>query len=157
MFNREKCILGQELAEVGNMNVANISMMIQDMSKGGNSSDVTQFGNCNYINVTSPDIPLYILKHVHKCTNVQNMLPMTYLTKEFSTSKQSILKSLSQYIVKVHKIANKELVEFNTEFVEKFDGKVHYILNSKETNECLRDGYIDGFIYLDKNRYLVWY
>ena len=152
MFNREKCILGQELAEVGNMNIANISMIINDLG-----SDVTQFGNCNYINVTSPNIPLYILKHVYKCTNVQNILPMTYLTKEFNTTKSIILDSLSNYIVKVHNIANKELIEFSTEFIQKFENKVHYVLNKKETDECLKEQLIDGFIYLDKNRFLVWY
>jgi len=157
MFIREKVVLSSELAEHGNMNIANISMLINDMNSKGNVGDVTLFGNCNYIKVTSPDIPLYVLKHVYKCTDVQNMLPVTYLTKEFNVSKKVITKSLSQYIVKEHTIAKKHLIEFTDEFISKFNEKVHYILNQKETDECLQQKLIDGFIYLDKNRYLVWY
>jgi len=156
MFLDKRYVLGNELAEIGNFNISNISMIVKEFHDNDNYSDAKNLGNCTFLN-SDAQLPKHIIKLLHKCTPMNNKLPMTYIIKEFKTKKDDILKSLSEYIEDVTTISGKEFVVFNEDFVNKFKGKVHYILNKSEMQEALDNDYIDGFIQLSRTRFLVWY
>lgn len=156
MFLDKRYVLGNELAEIGNFHIANISMIVKKFHDNDNYSDAKNLGNCTFIN-SDAELPKHIIKLLHKCTPMNNKLPMTYLTKELKLNKDKILLALKDYITSTERIGGKEFVVFTDEFVQIFKDKVHYVLNKSETDEALKNDYIDGFIQLSRNNFLVWY
>lgn len=157
MFLDNGYVLGSELAEVGKFHLANISMYIKEEHDRGNFDDVKKLGKATYINKDAVNLPKYFIKNLNKCSCIDNMLPVTYLTKELGVKYSNLKIALSNYIIKEVRVGTDDLIEFSDEFVNLFKGKVHYTLSNKECNECLNKKLIDGFIKLTKNRFLVWY
>ncbi len=157
MFIKENYILGNELAQISNFNIANISMFVKKLHEEENFEDVKQLGNCTFINKNYSKLPKYLIKNTNKCTDISNKLPVSFLKKEFSLQKDVIIKALKQYITRECTIAGKEFIEFNSEFVSKFKNKIYYVLGRNEMQEALQDKTIDGFIELQRNKFLVWY
>ena len=161
MFLSKDYVLASELVQAMGIHIANISMLHAKLENESNSTDIIKQGNCSFINSNSPYLPKNIREglYLREWTDVHNMLPTSYVKKEFEINNDTLdnLIENNSFFLGKYKVADKEFVKFSDEFVDLMQGSIPYILNEKATLECSQDGDIDGYTKLKKNHFLTWY
>lgn len=157
MFLEKTYVLGNEIAEKMGINIANISMLSKELENKGNLDDTIKLGNCTFINKESNYLPNNIKKALNnfefEC--MSDKLPCRFVHQEFGISKAKLIAS--GIVEKTIQISGKKFYVFDKEFILKTKGKVFYVLNEEETEICIEQNQIDGFVKLSNNKYLTWY
>jgi hypothetical protein len=156
MFLNKKYILANELVEKMGIHIANISMLAKQF-EDNDYGHVIKMNNCTFINSESRQLPhnIEVGLFAHKYTDISNKLPCTFVKSEFEVTEREWFKS--GIVTDKVTIAGKKFYVFNDNFVKTMKRKVPYVLDSKETNECMAKGQIEGSIKLSKNKFFVWY
>lgn len=157
MFLSNDYILANELTKKMNIHIANISMLKQRLEDQNNETDMVKLNNCTFINKKSIFLPKNIREGIKKniFTDISNKLPVTFVKSEYEITEREM--NNSGIIQGKKKIAGKDFYVFNNDFVEKVKNSIVYVLDKKETEECSKNGDINGFVKLSKNKFLTWY
>lgn len=157
MFLSNRHVLANELVQKMDINIANISILKKKLEDQGDLSTLKQMNNCTFIYTKSPRLPKYIQNGLNgdNFTDVSNKLPCTYVKKEYECSEREIMRT--GLIERKETIAGKKFYVFKDEFVKSMEGKIAYVLDEAETLNCYRNGDIEGYMKLGKDKYLTWY
>lgn len=160
MFIPSNYILANELAEKGNIHVANFSMLHNNLSNLG-LPDTLKYGNCVFVDKNSNFLPKYIKDLANnpeiEYTDMSNKWLTSYATTELGVSKNYILSSLAEYHPTEVTVAKKKFIEFDNSFINLLHQKCLNVLTEEDTMECYNDGDIEGYIKLKKDKYITWY
>lgn len=157
MFLEKKFILANELVEKMDIHIANISMLRQQFEDNDDFYSIVKMNNCSFINTRARNLPNNIRVGIYSntFTDMSDKLPCTWVKSEYDVTERELFKS--GIVVDKIKISGKQLYVFNKEFVNTMKHKIGYVLDAKECQECHRNGQIDGFIELGKNKFFTWY
>ena len=157
MFLNTNYILANELVKKMNIHIANISMLKQKIENSDNYDDMIKMNNCTFINKKSIYLPKNIRLGIanNVFTDMSNKLPCTYVRSEYGISEKELFAS--GIIKEKIEVCNKDFYVFTDEFIEKTEGTVINILEADDAMECHKNGSIDGFVKLSKNKYITWY
>ena len=177
-MNLEKYVLGSELAEKGNFNIANISMLIknEDLIEG---DDFLKFGSVTLIKKTSPVLPNYIKKVIEEqeLTDLTGLLPKIYISNALSEEvepetiilNEDCIEDVQPIKVKTYlpKISGmyKSIKVHNKNFVKITDPLLAEAFHDSNKGTCLLDPqdfpeayeYTKGNMPLGKEKFLGWY
>ena len=161
MFLSKNYVLGSELVEKMGIHIANISIARKKLETQGNVTDIIKMGNCTFLNKDSIMLPnnLKVGLNTYQFTDISNMLPSSYIIKEFKLNKKILNNLIENHdsFIKEISISKKQLTVFTPEFIKNLENTIPYMLNEAETMECYNTGSIDDYIKLDNNKYLTWY
>lgn len=161
MFLTNQYIFSDEYIDKTKMHRANISMARNTAEAKDCFDTIKKMGRYSFIDVNSPLLPAYVTKHIkhHNFTNMENLLPLSYVKKEFKVSDEDLDRLINQTAeFKGYKnLAGTQFVEFDQEFVSSLKYCVPYVLTKKDLDSCINSHVIDGYITLNKNSYLAWY
>lgn len=160
MFIPKNYVLSNEMADKGNIHIANFSILYNKLEENNKlEGTMLKYGNSTFVNTKSPSLPAYIkdLCKNHKYTDLSDCVLKTYMVTECNLNANSLLYALSDYNPKITKVSNKEFIKFDKKFVNMLQNKVLNVLTREDTLDCEKEGYIDGKIQLQKNKYLTWY
>lgn len=159
MFLSKNYILVNELSKKMGITHANFSILKAKLEDEGDEHTFIKYGNALFIDKTSSNIPKNIKECIamyeNELTNFEKMLPVTYIKSEYGVSERELKNA--GIIEGVVVIEGKKFFKFTDEFVKNMKNKILYVLNEQETNECYKKGQIEGFIKLNKDKYLTWY
>ena len=176
-MNLEKYVLGSEIAEQGDFDIANVSMLINqdDMVIG---EDYLKFGGITLLNIDSPNLPEYFRKIIlrGKLTKLENLYPTSYIKDEVTEllddveivlnkdgiedvqkeNSKCYYNKISKFVEPI-KVSGKNFLRIlDNNLLQAFtDKKNRYILDISEFPEA--DEYIEGKMNLTKDKVLVWY
>jgi len=156
MFLNKNYILANEVVQKGNIHIANISILIKNLS----SLDEPPFIKMNsltFLNKNSSLLPNNIQNIIssNEFTDLSDKLPCNYVRSEYGITEKELIES--EVVVDKIEICDKKFYVFNQDFIKKVKRKILYVLNKKETEECLKKKQIEGFIQLRPNKFLTWY
>lgn len=145
--------LANELTDKLGIHIANISMFIKNI-KDDEIDNILKLGNCTFIKKDFNKLPKALLKGVHLCTELNNVLPRSWFKEDLDVTDKELEKC---NIATIIEIAGRKFYQFTNKFAEEINGKVLYILDKSDTESCSRNGEINGYVQLSKNKFLVWY
>jgi len=150
-------VLSNEVAQKGNIHIANFSMFQKLCEDRNIRGAVEKYGNCTFLNSRSIDVPNNFRKIMQseKMTDLKNCVLVSYIVSYFQTTKKDFLKLKD--IKRVFKVAGKEFAELTPEFANIMNKKIVTNIDKKDYDECVEDNLINGGVKLSKNNYIVWY
>lgn len=156
MFLNKKYILANELAQNMKMHIANISNYAKSFGDDDYGHTI-KMNNCTFIDTTSLQLPHNFLVGIltNEYVDMSDKLPCTWVKDEYNMTEKEMLKA-NMIFGKV-KVAGKEFYHFLPEFVEQMQRKIGYVMDLKETEECIRLKQIQGSIKLTRNKFFTWY
>lgn len=161
MFLDKDYIFSDEYIDKTKMHRANISMARNSAESQDCFDTIKKIGRYSFIDVNSPLLPTYVTQHInhHSFTNMENLLPLPYVKKEFKVTDEDLDRLIKQtQEFKGYKtLVNTKFVEFDQEFVSSLKYCVPYVLSKKDLDSCINSHVIDGYITLNKNSYMAWY
>jgi len=158
MFLNENYVLANEIVQQRNVRIGNISQLVRNLENKNLFESYQKRGNCTFLNSKSNYLG-GMQEHVKSgsFTDISNKLPLSYLLHEFGISKKELLSSLKEYIKGECSISNKNFIIFKDSFVKKLKGKTIYIMKKGELDDAISNNYIDGYIEINKNKFIVFY
>lgn len=164
MFLSKNYILSNEIVQKAGIHIANISMSIKTLEDSDTKSGLAvKLGNCTFLNKQAKNLPTYIKNYMDNpewsFEDFSDKLPVTYVASEFGVPANKIEEAFkkSNYLESVETIAGKKFFKFTKEFRDLMEDKTWYILSKEEAEDCLKNGEIDGFTPLYKEKYFTWY
>ena len=151
----EDYVLGSEVASIGDFNISNISMLINDgvMVEG---VDYYKYGGTTLLYKYSNTLPEYIKKIIEnkELTDLSNFYPINFFMDDIMDKKITD-KTLYEEV----KINGKKFIKPKGELVDilKDIKKVKSVVHKKELEELYKDNLIKGDIKISKDYHLVWY
>jgi hypothetical protein len=157
MVISDNYVLSNEIAQKGNIHIANFSMFQNLCEERNIRGAIEKYGNCTFVNSRSIDVPNNFRKIMQseEMTDLKNCVLLSYVTSYFQTSKKDFT-SLPE-VKRVFKVAGKEFAELTPDFADILKNKVVTNVDKKDYEECEKDSLILGSIKLSKNNYIVWY
>lgn len=157
MFLKSNYILANELIQKMGISMANISRLVNEFENEGDMTTTLKMNNCTFIKTNSYKLPRNIKNGImmNEFTDLTDKIYVPYMYTEYGLTKKDLLNC--EICLGTTKVAGKEFYVFDKEFVQKVKNKILYVLNETECNECKAKNQIDGFIKLNKRKYLVWY
>jgi hypothetical protein len=157
MFLNKNYILANELIQKMNINIANISVIVNHYEDGNDFTTMFRMNNCTMINSASQKLPKNLRDAiaVNEFTDITNKLPCTFVRSEYEFTEKELIES--NIVIDKIEISGKKFYVFDRDFVEKVKNKIVYALDASETMECFRKKQIEGYIQVSKNKYLTWY
>jgi hypothetical protein len=162
MYIPKDYALSNEIAEHADIAIANFSTLRKQMEDHNVDDVIIKYGNCTFVNTKSYMLPNYLRKAVQfNYTNLENLILISYLTSEFSTTKAEFIKAYIKagYGDNVNEISvvGKKFLEVSEAFLNETKGKMITNIHKTDLQECISKGYIDNSMQLSKGNYLVWY
>lgn len=161
MFLSSNYILGNELVDRMDINIANVSIMSKRFEDENDITTVIKMNNCNFIKSDSPKLPKYIQTGIRELssqkpfTDFSDKLPCTWFRSEFELSDKDVMNSeMVKDKVKIH---GKEFYVFEKSFIDKVHNRICYVLDESDTKDCWNKKQIEGYIKLSKKKYMTWY
>ncbi len=157
MFLSKDYVLANELVQNMQINIANISKLAKEFEMMDYYGDIIKMNNCTFLKKTSHRFPKNIKEGLlqYKFTDISNALPCRWVQSEYRMTERELL--LSGLLKENIKIAGKSFYVFSDEFVKTTTGKIGYTLDHKETQIANKNGDIEGYIQLSKNKFITWY
>ena len=157
MVISDNYVLSNEVAQKGNIHIANFSMFQKLCEERNIRGAIEKYGNCTFLNSRSIDVPKNFRKIIQseKMTDLKNCVLLSYVISYLQTSKADFARLPG--VKRTFKVSGKEFAELTPEFANIMKNKVVTNVNKADYHECLRDGDIEDGIELSKNNYIVWY
>ncbi|WXB47921.1 hypothetical protein WCWAEYFT_CDS0219 [Vibrio phage VB_VaC_TDDLMA] len=161
MFLSSNYILGNELVQRMDINIANVSIMSKRFEEENDHTTVIKMNNCNFIKSDSPKLPQYIQKGIQDLSlnkpfvDFSDKLPCTWFRSEFELSDKDCINS--DIIKDKVKLFGKEFYVFEQSFIDAVKDRICYILDANETKECWNKKQIEGYVQISKKKYMTWY
>jgi len=151
-------ILGTEVAKIGNIHIANISILLKEnnLIEG---VDYLKFGGITLLAKQSLQYPKYITElinnNINKFTDLSELVPAKYFIDVLENNTKLIAKKYQTITVdskKFIKILDKDLFKIMTnELITKS------VVTNDEIPELISENYIVGYIKLTEKKSLCWY
>jgi len=149
-------VLGIEIAELGNMAVANISMAIQERNLV-EGEDYLKFGGITLFSKKTPNLPrnLENLLYRKELTDLSSYVPYSH----FVETVNGKLSRLKDKFTKVQ-ISGKQFVQItDSELYSVFmsNDLIRCVVPANDVKELVEDELIEGSMTLSNSETLVWY
>jgi hypothetical protein len=140
-----------------NIGMANISILRSQLEYEGDETTLFKMNNCTFIKTNSHRLPKNIRNGIiaNNFTDLTDKIYVPYMQTEHGLSKKEVLSL--DVCNGITKVGGKDFYVFDKEFVKKVKNKVLYVLAPDECVHCYRKGQIEGFIQVNKRKFLTWY